>query len=628
MPHYSLRTLVCLWLAIAGLLSTASLADDRGRLARAQEARLAADPGWLALLHWNRGGTSRDRGRSYVDDSAFFLSPNGNDDAAAELDASIAALLVDTPVSGDEDLRCRFVARYRWLADRLGIAPQNLQAGCPAYAAWRAGINPGRVTLVFPGSYLNSPSSMFGHTLLRIDPPVEETSTVWLSRAVSFGADVTGADGSLPYVWKGLAGGYRGRFQVEPYFAKIQTYGRMENRDLWEYPLDFTPRETGFLVDHLWEIRDTNFDYYFFDENCSYRLLELLEVARPSLDLTGAWRFSEVPVNTVRSVREAGAAAAPTLRPSAQRELRTRIATLPPDERAIALALSRDLAALDAPAFRALPPERQANVLATAYAQVVYRSRKVVGRNESRAKLGLELLRAMNALPSAPLPGAPQPDAPEEGHATHLWGIYGGAMGDASLAGMEWRGSYHDMLDPLAGFLRGAELTMLDADLRYVDGDRLRLQRLDVANVFSLSPRDAFFPSWSWRVRGGIERLAVKDEVRGMAGMEGGGGVAYDVGGPLLWAFAEARVEHSGAHDALLAIGVGPAAGLLWQSESLSLSLAGRAPVFSDGTRRTLVDAGAQWSFARQWGLRLSWRLQDTGEITPEEWHLAIRRAY
>ena len=29
-----------------------------------------------------------------------------------------------------------------------------------------------------------------------------------------------------------------------------------------------------------------NFDYYYFDENCSYRLLELLEVARPGTELT------------------------------------------------------------------------------------------------------------------------------------------------------------------------------------------------------------------------------------------------------------------------------------------------------------------------------------------------------
>ena len=61
-------------------------------LADAQTLRLASDPQWLALLHVNRGGTTRDRGRSYVDDPAFFLSARGGDDANAELEATIRVL--------------------------------------------------------------------------------------------------------------------------------------------------------------------------------------------------------------------------------------------------------------------------------------------------------------------------------------------------------------------------------------------------------------------------------------------------------------------------------------------------------------------------------------------------------
>ena len=51
-------------------------------------------------------------------------------------------------------------------------------------------------------------------------------------------------------------------------------------RDAWQV------EETARMVEHVWELRQVRFDYYFFDENCSFRLLELLEVARPSLRLT------------------------------------------------------------------------------------------------------------------------------------------------------------------------------------------------------------------------------------------------------------------------------------------------------------------------------------------------------
>ena len=41
---------------------------------------------------------------------------------------------------------------------------------CALYAEWRGAIPDARLTLVFPAYHLNSPSSMFGHTLLRLDP--------------------------------------------------------------------------------------------------------------------------------------------------------------------------------------------------------------------------------------------------------------------------------------------------------------------------------------------------------------------------------------------------------------------------------------------------------------------------
>ena len=59
----------------------------------------------------------------------------------------------------------------------------------------------------------------------------------------------------------------------------------MEYRDVWEYPLTFTPEEVQQFARHVWETKDTYFDYYFFDENCSYRLLALLDAASERSDL-------------------------------------------------------------------------------------------------------------------------------------------------------------------------------------------------------------------------------------------------------------------------------------------------------------------------------------------------------
>ncbi|RJT69815.1 DUF4105 domain-containing protein, partial [Escherichia coli] len=53
----------------------------------------------------------------------------------------------------------------------------------------------------------------------------------------------------------------------------------------------------------VWELKQVRFDYYFFDENCSFRLLELMEIARPGIELTEQFPLTAIPTDTVRLVR-------------------------------------------------------------------------------------------------------------------------------------------------------------------------------------------------------------------------------------------------------------------------------------------------------------------------------------
>ena len=50
-----------------------------------------------------------------------------------------------------------------------------------------------------------------------------------------------------------------------PYYEKIKEYSNLENRDIWEYSLEFTPDEVERMLLHLWELKDIYTDYYFFD---------------------------------------------------------------------------------------------------------------------------------------------------------------------------------------------------------------------------------------------------------------------------------------------------------------------------------------------------------------------------
>ncbi len=148
---------------------------------------------------------------------------------------------------------------------------------------------------------MNNPSSMFGHTLLRFDRAGQDEKTRLLSYAVNYGA-VTGNDNGLLFAVYGLTGGYPGTYSVMPYYQLVRQYTDFENRDIWEYQLNLTPAEVRRLLEHLWELREQYADYYFFDENCSYQLLFLLDVARPGLRLADRFPVYAIPVDTVRAV--------------------------------------------------------------------------------------------------------------------------------------------------------------------------------------------------------------------------------------------------------------------------------------------------------------------------------------
>ena len=165
----------------------------------------------------------------------------------AELAATLKALYA-SPSLGDKHAQCVYPARTRWLRQQLQLDDLP-QPQCGEYDNWYRDINPHSAVLVFPAAYLNSPSSMFGHTLLRIDQAdVTSNNTALLSYALNFGAYIEGMDNSILYAWKGLMGGYPGLFALVPYREKLAEYSRLENRDLWEYKLNLTPEETGRMV--------------------------------------------------------------------------------------------------------------------------------------------------------------------------------------------------------------------------------------------------------------------------------------------------------------------------------------------------------------------------------------------
>lgn len=565
--------------------------------------QLANDPFWISLGHYE----ARTLGgwRSYVSDTKFFLAPDGAHHPDAELRATVEALYA--PLSlGDKHPQCVYPARTRWLKTQLNLTDLP-KAECAEFTQWFKDVAPHSTVMIFPAAYLNSPSSMFGHTLLRIDQAdVQSNKTSLLSYAINFGAYIEGSDNSILYAWKGLAGGYPGLFALVPYQEKLSEYRSLENRDLWEYRLNLTPEETQRMVEHVWELKQIQFDYFFFDENCSYRLLELLQVARPGLQLTAQFPLTAIPTDTVKAVKEAGLVESIEYRPSRERELLDRAKVLDPEEQQWVLQVSADQSQLQNPTFKALPKARQALIIDAAYRLERYRANGLE-RDTERSQRSYELLRAINQNP-APELQIEKPELPENGHESRTWQLGAGSRDDKAFAEYGLRMAYHDLNDNAPGFPLGAQIEILQLKLRQYEGNHWQVQQLDLANIRSLTPRNDLLQPWSWQVGGGLERVLGKHgDERLVTHVNGGAGGTWQLSDNLLgFALGTVRVEHNNDFAAFVSPAAGYNTGVLWRNPMGNLSLEAKSDYFTNGEVRRSLSLNQQWEVSRNLGLRLT----------------------
>lgn len=500
-------------------------------LARAARDRLEEDPYWLTLLHFK---TSLRGGRSLVDDPKFFLAPKGKQDPGAELEATIRALFGEDE-ERNRETRCRFPARYAWLRERLGLAAEGVpEAGCKAFEKTVEKIRPRAATLVFPTSYVNSPASMFGHTLLRIETAYESKL---LSQAVNYSAVTDETNGFL-FAFKGIFGFYEGYFSIVPYYDKVEEYNDIDQRDIWEYPLSFTEEEVLRMLRHLWELQNIFSHYYFFDENCSYTLMFLLDAARPDLHLTDRFGWWVMPIDTIRAVRESGLIEGAVFRPSKATRIRHLMSLMDRREIERALAVAQGKAEPAEVAGQHGTTESEGRVLDLAAECIQYRYAKQELGKEAYTARFLKTLTVRSRLgPPADLEREiPVPVEPTQGHRPNKVSLSCGVR-DFEEAGvfqdLRYRPTYHELLDPEEGYVDGAQIVFLDTTVRLYDtSGRVRFQGLDLVNIHSVAVRDAFFKPVSWKVNTGLTREDTpRKEQALLYELNAGGGMSF--GKPL-----------------------------------------------------------------------------------------------
>lgn len=617
-------------------LATTSAAEianpsNRDGITPALLQQVATESTWLHLLHYHRAGLLASY-ESQVDDDEFFFSPEGMTDPEAELKATIAAFERDAEAGAtDAAAQCRFPARFHWLSQRID-ALKSLKVDCAEFRAWSDKIGGRGLSLIFPAAFINSPSSMFGHTLIRVDRG--EGSNPLLDYAVNYAANANAEEDPLLFSIKGLAGGYPGIVSIVPYYEKVKEYHFLESRNVWEYELKVTQPEVDQFVRHVWEMRHVEMDYYFFTENCSYQLLALLDASSDRFDFTDEFLVRAIPGDTVRILVEAGMIGETEFRASASAELeevsgqlnRDQIAAVrnyiegPPQDPEPWLArLREDGLNADDEASRAL--------LDTAYRYARFLAARKKVSEPGLGRKTIQLLSSRSKLGTAAARSKSRPAVrDDEGHETLRLESSAGFAADEPYLEFGVRPAFHDLLDPVSGYPPGASLEMFRLRLRQAlsEDAALRIHDLTFIDIDSRSPVSALDRPLSWGIAFGLIRESTYEPLAPY--IQPSAGITYALDGATPdpassgltrgWLLT-ARINGSlRAHRDIasgFALAAGPELGLLRQSDQVSILLEAAQHFRLAGRESDPSSAGLHvaWHFNKSLQLRVSAEYQD-----------------
>ncbi|RQW63412.1 Lnb N-terminal periplasmic domain-containing protein [Vibrio viridaestus] len=556
---------------------------------------------WLKLGHYLKGSISNYE--STVDSSTFFLSHQGKHDPQQELTATIKALYAGSP-DEVQKARCTFPARYTWLERKMGHKAPELN--CPDLIKWQNAIEPDKLTLVFPTAFMNNPSSMFGHTLVRIDAKNQNKNNELVAFAINFAAEPNTSDNAALYALKGLVGSYPGRFTVMPYYKKVREYNDIESRDIWEYPLNFTNEEVNRILLHLWELEQAEFDYFFLDENCSYQLLALLQLGNQDLDLVSDFPITAVPSDTVKTLVKNGL----TNKPDYRAAFGTRLLH---ESDVVDKRIYQATKRLKEDGIFPTPAEytssEQAAILEFAYEWLNFELYDQGLERDLTAKRLTKILIARSRVDaSSPFPPVAKPKtSPDQGHGSARVGIARNTFSEkTNNTSIEWRPSYHDLFDAQEGFIPGAQISFLDTKLSINDRGNTAVDHFYFMDAMALAPSNRVFDSLAWGVKLGFDRPDASNEGRWF--LNGGTGKAWGSADSLhLYWLVEAEVNQGDLTENDFAYGLGAKSGLLYSlNEKHRLGIEAEwLSLFNDkADNHSSIDATWNWSTSTNTALR------------------------
>ncbi|MBA6390096.1 DUF4105 domain-containing protein [Colwellia sp. BRX10-3] len=467
---------------------------------------------WQKLIKLKQSPVSQN-GTFAIHSQRFYFSEISTLTAKEELINTLGAFMSTERVSNiAENPQCRFPARYHWLKKQFDLSTVKAVI-CQDFLDWSKLSSTQSLSLIFATGYLGNPASYYGHTLLKLNSSNTEKLNL-LETSVNFGAKVPENEDPITYMLKGVVGGYDASFSHSNFYYHTQNYLENELRDLWEYQLNLSQDDYYFLVAHIWELIEQDYIYYFFDENCVYRMYELFtlfeDINLPSIK--APW---VIPQEVVRAINSATYKNGPLVRkikyiPSRQSNFYNKYWQLKSNEKVFIekiVANTGQLSLLDSENLTIAVKLRVLSTLLDYYQYLIAVDKDNTKHNK-RSYTQILAYRYKLAIGKASFvyKEAKSPHLARPSSYSQISFIHNRKLGNGMT--LKLRPAYYDQLDAESGHVRNGALKMAELDLEYI-ASKLAIRSLSIFEVVSVSNQATGLPYDgydSWKLYLGLQK--------------------------------------------------------------------------------------------------------------------------
>lgn len=445
---------------------------------------------WTKYLHLNSNNISKIKS-----DSNFFFAKDGFKNPLSELKNSIDTFRHPEPFL-QKNLghpECLFPARLKILKKYFKISPKTVN--CPAYDNWVKATKTKDVQIIFASQFVNNPASVMGHTFIKFK---NNDSSDYLNLYLGYAAEVPDNTNALKYFYKGLSGGFQGVFNDGPYYQKVYEYNDIEQRDIWEYTLKLTNEQKNYLSDHIWELRNTaKFDYYFFNRNCSYMLLEILNTVIIDKNLIPNDTFI-IPHETLKLLNRMNLLDDEKYLPSIRSNLVHKYEQLNSSEQQDTIKIISS---------KHLNGNENSRILDTLidYNLISFQKNKKINANFKDTDFSQQtlILRSKINKPEDFRSNVSIPPSPLKAHPPHQFSISVGRQNNGkTFYSLILNPGIHQVMDKSDGFVANSNFNFLSPEFRYrEDQKKPYLSSFKLIEFSSLNPYTSIDPKFSWGIR-------------------------------------------------------------------------------------------------------------------------------